>query len=592
MRPNLENSIVNSALWAAAADAIGWITELVDKKGVVRRTGKGKVIRTVAWRRKVGGIAGVTVELPAGTYSDDTQLRLAVCRSIQGDGFFDVEAFAKVELSTWASYALGGGRGTKLAASNIARRDVNWFSNFYSQGDQVYFQGGGNGAAMRIQPHVWRQPRGSKRAYLLDVLKDSLVTHGHMRGVCGAVFHADCLAYVLETGEIPGPAEWRKFIAGLDEIFNVVKADFQLGKFWLGAWEQGAGIDLISAISDVADEMRQYVSRLGDFPIDVESGYLQALEVLECLSTRIGTGTNTALAAAYLAWIGQDQEVEATIQTAVNMLGSDTDTIGTMVGALLGGISMAPPSWPIQDEGYIRCQAIRIARIAEGRSTDGYRYPDLMTWQPPSSQSNALQLDEQGRYLLNGFGIVEPIGKRWSSGAFTWEWFKISFGQTILCKHRISATPGEMLERKITDLSEAGLLSNKKDPQPPRNTLNVATKSDNHDPNLQLFPTQDVNHAEERSKAPSSWELKKIVKDSEIKKKDDESLGLPDSAPILQSRSIAELTDIVIKSNFDSDVLGKCFLECAAGERSIENLVAFSAIIGKAIDVRQKKKSI
>lgn len=589
MRPNLENSIVNSALWAAAADAIGWITELVDKKGVVRRTGKGRVLRSVPWRRKVGGIAGVNVELPAGTYSDDTQLRLAVCRSIQGDGFFDVEAFAKVELTTWASYALGGGRGTKVAASNISRRDVNWFSNFYSQGDQVYFQGGGNGAAMRIQPHVWRQPRRLKRGYLLDVLKDSLVTHGHMRGVCGAVFHADCLAYILNTGEIPGPAEWMGFIAGLDEIYSVIKADFQLGKFWLGAWEQGSGVDLVSAINDVAVEMRGYVARLGDFPVEIESGYLNALEVLECLTTRVGTGTNTALAAAYLAWIGQDQNIETTVQTAVNALGSDTDTIGTMVGALLGAISVTSPSWAIQDEEYIRYQAIRMSRISEGRETEGYRYPDLMAWQPPSSQSNALRLNEGG-YFLNGFGNVEPIGKRWSSGAFTWEWFQISFGQTILCKHRLISPGIEVGQKNGVNSSETDLLFDKNNSTHSRGAAGLESKSQENDPNLQLFPSQDLAVNESYSRARISRENSTPVGNPRLKDGTERSDDDIDVVSSLKKRSVAELTDLVIRSNFDSELLGRCFLECAIGEQCIENTIAFSAIIGKAIDVRQKKK--
>ncbi|WP_439864272.1 ADP-ribosylglycohydrolase family protein [Pseudomonas antarctica] len=570
MRPNLENSIINSALWAAAADALGWITELVDKKGVMRRTGKGKVLRTVAWKRKVGGIAGVTVELPAGTYSDDTQLRLAVCRSIQGDGFFDVEAFAKVELSTWASYALGGGRGTKVAASNIAKRDVNWFSNFYSQGDQTYFQGGGNGAAMRVQPHVWRRPRGSKREYLTDVLKDSLVTHGHMRGVCGAVFHADCLAYVLDTGDVPGPSEWLGFIAGFDEILQAVKADFQLGKFWLGAWEQASGVDLHSAVNEVADEMRQYVSFLGDFPVDIENSYLKALEVLECFTTRVGTGTNTALAAAYLAWIAQDQQIDTTIQIAVNALGSDTDTIGTMVGALLGGISMTPPSWAVQDEEYIRYQAIRIARIAEGRNSDGFRYPDLMTWQPPSNQSNALQLNEDG-YFLNGFGTIDPISKSWSSGPFTWEWFRMPFGQTILCKHRTSNAGFESQHKKKMALTNVDAYSSNIEKQ-------VLSTGDS----LPLFPPAVSSSVKS---AVGVQESRKLTSADEV----DPSINSSGVLPPPTNRSVAELTDIVIRSNFASDVLGQCFLECVVGEQAIENAIAFSAIIGKAIDVRQKK---
>src|SRR5690554_4846742 len=96
-----------SALWAAYGDALGFITELADEKSVKWRVGRERIQRTMNWRRRVGGKYGVEVEIPAGCYSDDTQLRLSTARAIRGDGVFDVEAFAKVELPVWTSYALG-----------------------------------------------------------------------------------------------------------------------------------------------------------------------------------------------------------------------------------------------------------------------------------------------------------------------------------------------------------------------------------------------------------------------------------------------------------------------------------------------------
>ncbi|UEG33314.1 ADP-ribosylglycohydrolase family protein [Enterobacter ludwigii] len=198
-RKATSKNIVNSSLWAAAGDSLGWISELVNgRMGLERRIGSQRLSKPVAWSRIVGGRGGPKVALPAGTYSDDTQLRLAVSRSIRGNGFFDVENFAKIELTVWPSYALGGGVGTKTAAQNLAKRTVNWFNNFYSTGRQSYFSSGGNGAAMRIQPHVWSScGNRSEDEILLDVLKDSLVTHGHPHGFCGAIFHAKALLDIL-----------------------------------------------------------------------------------------------------------------------------------------------------------------------------------------------------------------------------------------------------------------------------------------------------------------------------------------------------------------------------------------------------------
>ena len=142
--------IERSALWAAYGDALGWISELTDTAGLMRRTGGAPLKEPIAWQRRIGGRWGVTAALPLGCYSDDSQLRLATSRAIRSDGF-DVEAFAKVELPVWLSYGLGGGRSTSAAAVHLSKRNSTWWSNTF----KGWSVSGGNGAAMRIQPHVW-----------------------------------------------------------------------------------------------------------------------------------------------------------------------------------------------------------------------------------------------------------------------------------------------------------------------------------------------------------------------------------------------------------------------------------------------------
>ena len=167
-------AVVSSALWAAAGDAVGWIGELTDERGVRRRVGSPRIHKPVTWRRKLGRF-GPTVQLPAGTYSDDTQLRLAVSRAIRASGEFDIEAFAKVELPVWLAYSLGGGRGTVAAATNLGRNNVAWFSNFFARNDgPQYVESGGNGAAMRVQPHVWKSDPSKHEAFIPDVLSWAL----------------------------------------------------------------------------------------------------------------------------------------------------------------------------------------------------------------------------------------------------------------------------------------------------------------------------------------------------------------------------------------------------------------------------------
>jgi ADP-ribosylglycohydrolase len=228
VRPIEGRRVVASALWSAAGDALGWQSELTDERGLRFRTGNNRVHGMVEWRRRIGGRYGPTVSLPAGTYSDDTQLRLAVGRSIRGTGEFDPEAFAKIELPVWQSYSLGAGPGTLAAASNLAKNGVSWFSNFYEGKDhKSYFLGGGNGAAMRIQPHVWSNNPEAPLTFLPGVLRDAVITHGHPRGFCGAAFHALCLARALTGHRVPDPDEWLLLAKAMNQICSVVEEDEQ-----------------------------------------------------------------------------------------------------------------------------------------------------------------------------------------------------------------------------------------------------------------------------------------------------------------------------------------------------------------------------
>ena len=96
-----------------------------------------------------------------------------------------------VELPVWPSYTLGGRRASKAAARNLGKPSALWYANTFSGWTNV----GGNGAAMRLQPHVWasRDLDGVYMIDMLDVIADSVCTHGHPRAIVGACFHAATL---------------------------------------------------------------------------------------------------------------------------------------------------------------------------------------------------------------------------------------------------------------------------------------------------------------------------------------------------------------------------------------------------------------
>ncbi|WP_245945048.1 ADP-ribosylglycohydrolase family protein [Pelagibacterium lacus] len=545
-------AIINSALWAAAGDALGWITELSRDGTVEARTGLDRIVEPVEWRRFIGGKMGVRVHLPAGTYSDDTQLRLAVSRSIRGDGNFDAEVFARIELTAWQAYLLGAGNGTKTAAANLAKRGVNWFSNFFDKGAN-YISAGGNGAAMRIQPHVWATPSADSDRLFVDVIRDALITHGHPHGFVGAALHAAMLFETISRGKLPAYEDWQTILASLVRIPSWIEQDRQLAAFWRPAWEQTTGQSLGDAVHNAIDEADRDIEAV--LPILASKDparYTSALEAIGCLSDKYrGSGLKTALAASVLAHLYEGHIEDALIRSA-NTFASDTDTIGTMAGALLGAIEPRSPKWLIQDRDYIVDEAQRLARIRDGIRSASFPYPDLNRWAPPSTQSDAVGEFGAGLALL-GLGQLEPIGEEYAAADAVWQWFSLPFGQTVLAKRR------KKLKLKIEENMLPGRRS--------------AAPASHDDSGSQAQLAFDVG-------APAS-ELRGTVARAGKK-------GQSGHRP-QGGNDIDSWTDEVIRSGFDDLTLGQLLNYCIDKYGSIESAASFAGIIAKAKIARQRR---
>lgn len=555
MRIDHETAVVNSALWAAAGDALGWMTELGREGTVVARTGKRWVNEPIEWRRRIGGRGGVDVLLPAGTYSDDTQLRLAVCRSMRGRGDFDAEAFARVELTVWPSYALGAGRGSKAAAANLAKRGTNWFSNFFVTKDQNYLRAGGNGAAMRIQPHVWSNPSDIS-GMVLSVMKDSVSTHGHIHGFGGAVFHALCLSIALNERKIPDLGNWLEILHFLHKLPELLQADGPLSSFWLPAWTQAGDRALKNVIEEFVDEAGADLDLIKPLLDRGVAGYHDILSALGCFDDRYrGSGWKTALAAAALSWICREVEPELAMEAAANALGSDTDTIATMAGALVGAVVGRSPIWTLQDESYLVLQAQRMAAMANGSAEIAFRYPDLSDWRPPASQSDATFAHIGGLAVI-GLGAAEIIGKPHAAGGFVWQWLKLPFGQTVFAKRRAGSLPNLDIRQLPVERQPAKL------------------KPMSSSPQLPLPPIASAGFAPVNGDDNGSRQLHSKVKS--------------DAA---QADRLDRWTDEVIKSDFDDHVFGRLLNRYIDEVGSIEGAASFVAIIAKAKLSRQRREA-
>lgn len=452
-----ESRMRNSMLWAAYGDALGFISELTDRRGLERRTHGKPLDRLMAWRRRVGGRQGVEVELPLGCWSDDTQLRMAVSRSMTGRGF-DVETFARIELPVWPSYSLGGGRASKAAARNLGKPRTLWYANTFPG----WVDAGGNGAAMRIQPHVWSS-KDCEDDFVLDVISDSVCTHGHPRAIVGACFHAATLAHCLRHGSVPDLDECHHIAARIQAWILAIETHPNLGSTWMRLWQDTAGKSFGEGWDAAIGELHQAIGDAAGCVVKAEHAEMACRRIVERLSLndarQRGSGILTTVAAAALAAAARDAH-EAVV-VAAGAVGTDTDTIATMAGALLGACESAglPPEEPLDSE-YLKSEARRLAALGRGESVKAHAYPDVLTWTAPKAQADAL-VKSDGRLAVEGLGPVQEVGAdvvRAANDDFGWQWVMTTFGQTLLIKRRPKLrelSEGNKIERPLKTGKEA-----------------------------------------------------------------------------------------------------------------------------------------
>jgi ADP-ribosylglycohydrolase len=356
----------NSAFLAAAlGDAMGWPNE-VPRKGDTQSAG--------TWGRMLGSrFVPILEEVRRGEYSDDTQLILAVARSLLFAGPDWSNHFCHTELPAWRLYERGGGRATKAAADAFAKGKLPWEGERDPE-VKKYFVAGGNGAAMRILPHVvFRISKDEHDNGLWrDVLVNSIATHGHPRAIIGALAHAMSIACAfrktatLEYGELihdllrsVGRFRLSTCAPLLDEAWLLcAERHFDGKQRFERAWDETVR-EVEMMLEDAEQEMQRGA-------LSSEVDFLQKIGALTRASN--GAGTVSAVAAVFLA-SRYATDPMAGLQTASRIRGLDSDTVASMCGSILAGINGA--SWMgsellgLQDADYIRRMASDLSAKAE-----------------------------------------------------------------------------------------------------------------------------------------------------------------------------------------------------------------------------------
>lgn len=237
-----------------------------------------------------------------GTYTDDTQMMIALAESLLVERGFESGEFAARLVETYDP-SRGYGRGT----TDVIRR-LRAGEAWETAAEHSFPRGSfGNGAAIRIAPValLLHHDRGP-----LDLLAEesAVVTHPHPLGVAGACLQAEQVALAIQSRGEP---------------FDAI--DF--------------AVTLRSSTSSV--EFRQKLRAVEEcLEKPVTPGTVH--DRLGCNSTALGS-----VPTALFCFLSHPGNFEEAVVYAVS-LGGDTDSIGAMTGAIAGayhGAGAIPERW-------------------------------------------------------------------------------------------------------------------------------------------------------------------------------------------------------------------------------------------------------
>ena len=354
---------VGAILGAAYGDALGWPNERPDKSKASRESGD-RFHKLRRWPRRSGGRFFPYEEIiKAGEYSDDTQLILCLSRSLlRGEKWFDF--YTQVELPFWSLYERGGGGATKRAINSWLAGVEPWSPKRKSQDTRRYFEAGGNGIAMRVLPHVLYLSEKDFSEVATSIFLDGITTHGHPRALLGALVYGFALWSALRKESSLSYGELIGELISNKSVWSTLPSHDRVGSVWLGQAEKHLK-DYRKIWSSVKNEILEYLFICQS---EISKGALSSdndvLKKLECFNKKInGAGTVTAVASVYLASRYAADPLNGVI-TAAFAIGSDTDTIASMAGGLLGCINgadwLSPVKSDIQDFNYLEKTALKL----------------------------------------------------------------------------------------------------------------------------------------------------------------------------------------------------------------------------------------
>ncbi len=255
------------------------------------------------FHRKEGGI-----QFPLGQYTDDTQLTIAIVRSLVACGCVNGEAIAAEFVELWEAREIVGAGPVAHRAVKRLMAGVRWQDA--AEVDDLP----ANGAAMRVAPiGLWHCDRPDRLAD--DVEVASVVTHRHPLAVDGTIAVATAVAHAVTAGEI----EPSGFLDAVRHSVEDGSPEFAGHILQLRHWLQLAETAALETIAEVS-QRRKYAGF--GIPAMAEPTVLASLHAL----------------------LKSPGDYVETVDCALR-IGGDVDTIAAITGAISGahnGIGAIP----------------------------------------------------------------------------------------------------------------------------------------------------------------------------------------------------------------------------------------------------------
>jgi poly(ADP-ribose) glycohydrolase ARH3 len=281
-------------LGTALGDALGMPVETWDRARIQQEHGLITNYVSTAGHKWFDGV-------PRGSWTDDTQLTLAIARAILDTGTLDLDAIAACHVEAFRQTTRGWGDTTRDSVANLAN-GISWRNSATGAGT-------GNGVCMKIAPvGAYLAVKRLEIAQVVeDIARIAMMTHRTSLAVSSGLAHAAAIRDVL-----------------LADVKTFLPAHF------------------IETVVEASSKGRSYVcDTLGQDDLTDRlsclRGTLNAEE--DGIIARFGGGSYYAfhsLPFTYAFFLGNPHSIESLYR--VVSAGGDTDSNGSMLGGLLGAL--------------------------------------------------------------------------------------------------------------------------------------------------------------------------------------------------------------------------------------------------------------